>query len=103
MWNNAIYLPGASIPITGIGNQPANRTDPRSTVVCVTTNVNTVCCRGSDGRKNGEWYYPDDTIVPSPCGASDFYRVCYSQRVRLARVGDANSTTRCGGNCEFYG
>ena len=87
MWNNAIYLPGASIPISGIGDQPNTRTDPGSTVVCVTTNVNTACCRGSDGGNVGEWFYPDGTMVPRPSGTvMNFDRVGYTQHVRLARA-----------------
>ena len=64
MLENNVYIPGDSVPITDIGPQPGNRSDAGSTLVCVTTNVNTACCRGSDGGAIGEWYYPNGTRVP---------------------------------------
>ena len=36
---NKEYLSGQLVNITDIGGQPANRSDPGSTLVCVTTNV----------------------------------------------------------------
>ena len=84
--NEGIYYDGDSVLISDIEDQPADRSDPGSTLVCVTTNVNTACCRGSDGGAVGEWLYPDGTIVPRPGGNPvDFARVGYAQQVRLAR------------------
>ena len=48
MLNGAIHLSGASVLISDIGLQPADRSDPGSTFVCVTNNVNTACCIVND-------------------------------------------------------
>ena len=53
--------------VSDIGIQPRDRTNPGSTIVCVTTNVNTACCRKNDNNALtncttgavGEWYYPN--------------------------------------------
>ena len=94
--NGKKYLPGASVLISDIGSQPAdNRSDPGSTLVCVTTNVNNACCRGEDNKYMtnvmagavAEWYYPDGTPVPRPDGGNvvDFVRVGFTLHLRLAR------------------
>ena len=92
--NSVIYNDGDSVLISDIGPQPATRSDPGSTLVCVTTNVNTACCRGGDNNKMtnatagavGEWRYPDGNLVPRP-GSSvvNFARVGYTHQVRLSR------------------
>ena len=91
MLGNNIYLPGGSVLITDIGYQPANRSDPGSTLVCVTTNVNTACCRGSDGGKGGDWFYPDGSMVLRAKNISSamnvFARYGYTHQVRLGIVG----------------
>ena len=88
---NNIYLTGESVVITDIGEQPATRSDPGSTLVCVTTNVNTACCRGSDGGSVGDWFYPDGSMVPrsNNVGSSTniFTRFGYTHQVRLGIVG----------------
>ena len=95
MLNGTTYLPGHSVLISDIGPQPADRSDPGTTLVCVTTNVNTACCRGGDnnGVSNatagavGEWYYPNGTLVRRPGGkVVDFVRIGFTLQVRLARV-----------------
>ena len=43
-----VYLSGASVLISDTGPQPEDRGNPESTLVCVTTNVNTACCRRTD-------------------------------------------------------
>jgi len=63
--------------------------------VCVTTNINTACCRAPDnnGVTNntagavGEWYYPNGSLVPRPKSgyAVDFARIGHHHQVRLAR------------------
>ena len=50
MFNGSVYLPGASALISDIGPQPDNRSDPGFTLVCVTVNVNTACCRNNDNN-----------------------------------------------------
>ena len=92
--NGITYQPGDSVLIPYIGPQPADRSDPGTTLVCVNTNVNTACCRSSDnnGETNatagavGEWYYPNGTLVPRPDGnVVDFARISYTHQVRLGR------------------
>ena len=93
---NQVYLPGQTINISDIGAQPPDRLDPGSTLVCVTTNINTACCRGRDGGNVGEWYYPNGMIVNryfnSP--SDGFQRKGYRQHVRLAR--SSNVTVQFG-------
>ena len=49
-----MYLPGDTILITDIGSDNINdRSDPGSSLLCVTTNVNTHCRRSAD-NPNGE-------------------------------------------------
>ena len=92
--NGVIHLPGDSVLISDIEHQPADRSNPGSTLVCVTTNVNTACCRGSDnnGMTNttagsvGEWLYPNGTLVPRPTEVvTKFARVGFTHQVRMAR------------------
>ncbi len=59
-------------------------------LVCVTSNVNTMCCRGRDhpgGGAVGNWIYPDGTIVlrnnANPNG--DITRSSHTQQIRLNR------------------
>ena len=61
-FNGVIHLPRDSVLITDIGSN-ASSGDAGNSLVCVTSNVNTKCCRGSDGGNVGEWYHPDGTIV----------------------------------------
>ena len=72
-----------------------DRSDPRSSILCVTTNVNTYCCRNSDnpnGGSRGKWYLPDGTrIFNTP--DTNFYRTRYAQQVRLNRRNNAISPT----------
>ena len=90
-----IYLPGDSVLITDIGQQPfhTDRLDPGSTLICVTSNVNTQCCRGRDnpnGGAQGNWYYPDGSVVPTPgtyTSTDTFYRIVYTEQVRLSSLG----------------
>ena len=92
--SNIIYLPGDSVFISDIGPQPAdNRNDPGSTLVCVTTNVNTACCRSSDnpdglvsGGPAGEWYYPNNDLVSRLYqNSASFTRIRHMHQVRLAK------------------
>ena len=98
--NGTVHLPGESVLISDIKSQPANRSDPGSTLVCVTTNVNTACCRKRDNKNVtnaaagavGEWYYPNDTLVPRPSGhVVDFERIGHARQVRLARVASGST------------
>ena len=91
MLGNTIYLPGDSVLITDIGQLPDLRSDPGSTLVCVTSNVNTQCCRGSDEGNVGEWFYPNGSMVPrvNTIGSAVnlVARFGYTHQVRLGSVG----------------
>ncbi len=69
--SGTVYLPGATIPITDVGDgfpSTSNPPDPGPSLVCNTSNVNILCCRGSDnpnGGGQGNWLYPDG--YHSPC------------------------------------
>ena len=95
MFNETLILPGSSIFISDIGPQPAKRSNPGSTLVCVTTNINTGCCRKKDKNESisytgaeGDWRYPNRTKVPRAIESStvDLARYGYTQQVRLAKV-----------------
>ncbi len=95
MSGTVYLLPGATIPITDVGDSypPGsgdNPPDPGPSLVCVTSNVNPMCCRGSDHPGNGSvgnWFYPDGTIVlgnsANPSG--DITRSSHIQQIRLNR------------------
>ena len=90
-----LHLPGDSVNLSDIRKQPVeDRPNAGSTLVCVTTNVNTACCRERDNNDVtnatagavGEWLYPNNTQVPRPNGnVVDFARIGYNRTVRLAR------------------
>ena len=91
-----MYLPGDTVLITDIGEFTDRTADGAgSSLVCVTSNVNTGCCRESDGGNVGEWYFPNGTIVPRNSGASsaDFTRSGFTRQVRLNRRNSATSPT----------
>ena len=56
--------------------------------MCVTDNVNTQCCRGSDSGTGpvGFWYDPDGTQVPRGNNMGPFFRTGSAQQVRLSRM-----------------
>ncbi len=93
--SGTIYLPGDTIPITDVGDgflpgYSYNQVDPGPSLVCVTSNVNTMCCRGGDHPGSGavgNWLYSNGTIVlgnsANPNG--DFTRSSHYQQIRLNR------------------
>ena len=94
-WNGRIHLPGDTIVISDIGPQPADLNHAGSTIVCVTTNVNTACCRDVDNPNNfplggavGDWYYPDGTTIPHANNDTErnFARFDFRHQLRLART-----------------
>ncbi len=96
--NGVIYNPGSSINIADIGEQPEDRNLAGSTLVCVTTNVNTQCCRGSDnpnGGSIGGWLDPNNTPIPAPGalgGATNvFTHYLFTEQVRLVILGGTPS------------
>ena len=90
MLRETVYLHGSTVLITDIGTQGG--TDPDQTggaLVCVTTNINTQCCRGSDHSGSGPvgyWYFPDGSQVPRGNNAGPFFRTGSTQQVRLGRM-----------------
>ena len=102
MWNKTTYLPGDAIFLYDIGPQPDDKSDPGSTLVCVTTYINTACCRGADNNNItndtagavGEWHYPDGTQV-THSSEINFMTVGYTHQVRLAQA-SSNSTPPLG-------
>ena len=93
--NGRIHLPGDTILISDIGPQPANLNNAGSTIVCVTTNVNTACCRDVDNPFNihhggavGDWYYPDGTNITHANNDTErnFARFDFRHQLRLGRT-----------------
>ena len=89
MVENRVYMPEDSINISDIGTQLDDRSNPGSTLVCVTTNVNMACCRRSDNNGNGpigNWYYPNGDMVNDPGGASgeNFTKYVFRHQLRLS-------------------
>ena len=90
-----MYLPGDTVLITNIGKiGVVADPDPGSSLVCNTANVNTDCCRGvnnPNGPALGEWYFPNDTIVPRSRDNpnDDFIRTGWTLEVRLNRMNNA--------------
>ncbi len=88
--NGTTYSTGATVPITSIG--ASNGEDGGgSYLVCVTSYVNTNCCRGSDGGRVGDWHFPNGDIVPrnSDSPKVDFTRSGFTHQVRLNRRNNA--------------
>ena len=89
-----MYLPGDTVLITDIGDFTST-TDPGTSLVCVTSNVNTGCCRGSDnpnGGRQGEWFF-NGNIIPSNDAQEDFSRSGFTHQVRLNRRNNAMGPT----------
>ena len=91
--NGTIYLPGDTILITDIGSENTSYpSDPGFSLVCVTTNVNTNCCRDADGGSEGEWLDPDGTRILNRT-SDNFYKTRYTHQIRLNHRNDAMSPT----------
>ena len=88
--NGKIYLPGEFINGLDIGLQKRDRSDPGSTLICMTENINTPCCRSRDGANVGNWYYPNGAkVLRQQEGYSPhYYRIGYSNQVRLMTFHD---------------
>ncbi len=89
-------VPGLSIELNGVtyGNNSIIQLSEigdglTGSLKCTTDS--TTCCRGNDnpvGGGKGEWYYPDNSPVPSPAnrGNDGFYRTRGDGEIRLNRV-----------------
>ena len=88
------YPSGSSVRLTEVGffDTATGRAAPDSSLVCITSEVNTQCCRSRDGGNVGEWLFPDGSLVPRRGGNSgaDFVRSGYIHQVRLSRNNDAS-------------
>lgn len=92
MFRGMTYYSNEVIPLTSVGEGTYG-------VICMTTRTN--CCTNTmDEMRNGEWYYPNETIVPTNGMNQDFYRNRRTQQVILNRRNSAMSPTGCF-CCEF--
>ncbi len=69
MVDDTVFLPGATILITDVGDSypPGDQTNqdlPGPSLVCVTSNVNNMCCRGGDIRVVVLWGIGYILMVP---------------------------------------
>ena len=64
--NGETYPSDSTIPITDVGafDPSTGHLSPDSSLVCVTSELNTQCCRTRDGGNVGEWLFPNGTMVP---------------------------------------
>jgi hypothetical protein len=78
---------GSTILITEVGTSLSSFSIliPGAALVCVTSAVNTECCRERDHGNVGEWLFPNGSIVPRNRNSqnSGFSRTGYTQQIRL--------------------
>ena len=92
LFYNTIFLPNDVVLISDIGDISVSHEFPGSALVCVTTNVNSDCCRDRDKNNNthgglvGQWFFPNSTTVPRPRNSSSFSRRGHAHQVRLSRI-----------------
>ncbi len=97
--SGTIYLSGDVISITSIGSsiqfdpEINPEINPGSPLICVTTNVNTECCRSDDGSNVGEWFFPNGAMVSRnrySSNETDFTRTGHTHHVLLNRKNAAS-------------
>ncbi len=86
--NGTVHLPGATIPMVDVREDLPD--DPGLSLVCVTINVNTMCCSNVDTPgiiPVGKWLWPNGTAVKGINGNpnGDFTRRFYTEEIRLNR------------------
>ena len=87
--SGTVYLPGDAVLITDIGRFTDTTLEgTANSLVCHTGNVNTQCCRGSDGGNVGEWFFPDGSMVPRHSAGGPWTRSGFTEQVRLNRNTD---------------
>jgi hypothetical protein len=91
--NGVRYESGSTIIVTEVEASTISTglLNPDASLVCMTSEVNTECCRGRDGGNVGEWVFPDGSVVPRSQNHrnGDFSRSGFAQQVRLNRRNDA--------------
>ena len=89
MLNGVRYEPGSTVSITDVGTSEyeSGYANADSSLMCVTSHVNTQCCREEDGQNMGEWHYPNGSMVHRNRynREGDFTRSGYTHEVRLNR------------------
>ena len=83
MHKGIVYMPGATVHISSI---IVSFNGEDTSLVCVTSNVNTRCCTGADGGDVGEWFFPDGTMVPRNDDGGGFVRFGSSQKIHLSHT-----------------
>ena len=94
MKGNTIYNSGDTVNINAIGNQPIDHSDPGTTLVCVTSNINHHCCRNKDNPNMGALGYIVDSNGQNlndlryiGSATDDLFVVRRNQQLRLGKVG----------------
>ncbi len=97
--SGTVYQPGDTVLITDIGafTEPTLE-GAASSLVCDTSSVTNLCCRGSDNggtRLPAEWLFPDGTTVPGNSGNTglDFTRSVFTGQLRLNHRNNALTPT----------
>ncbi len=86
-----MFQPGSTVLITDIGAFTGPTLEgAASSLVCDTSRVSSLCCRGSDNggsRLPAEWLFPDGTTVPGNSGSTGvgFTRSGFTDQLRLNR------------------
>ena len=73
---------GSDVMITDVGETAAN-----AALICLTDVPN--CCRSVDGNRQGEWTFPNGSLVEIPGAGRDFYRNRNTRVVLLQRRNNA--------------
>ena len=92
MHNGKVLRSGSSLVISDIGEQPNERSEVGSTLVCVTSSINNNYCRIADRGNVGEWWNPNGALVirdNQDMSNNIFTRVGFTEQVRLSRRSDA--------------
>ena len=85
MFKGVTYNSNEIIPLTSVG-------EGTNGVICMTTRTD--CCTNLNNEiRNGDWYYPNGSIVPTKNINQDFYRNRGTQQVILNRRNNAMSPT----------
>ena len=82
-WNNTSYSNNSEIAITVVGEKA-------NAVKCRTDSEN--CCAVENNRQ-GEWHYPNNSLVDNAKSGDDIYRTRGNMVVNLNRRNDATQPT----------